>query len=212
VFLLGILCFIFYGPILTWLQHPYCHIQPHDCTFLATGPLDGLTLRIRIAFFGGIIAGSPVLFYQTFRFVMPGLKRNEKKYVVPFVGASLIFFLAGCGSAFFSFEHALEFLKSIGGKDLIFRLNPVNYLNLLTLMMLIFGLMFEFPVILVSLEVGNVITPKGLIKAWRWAIIAITIAAGVLTPSGDPFSMMVLMVPLIIFYFGAAGVGKLLGK
>jgi sec-independent protein translocase protein TatC len=209
VLLLGVFAFIDYNQILHWLQEPYCRVSKGDCRFLVTGPLDGLTLRIKIAFFGGLLLGSPVVFYEMWRFITPGLKRNEKKYALPFVAASVIFFAAGCVVAYFSFEHALQFLQSIGGHELQARYNPVSYLNLIILMMVIFGITFEFPVVLVSLEFAGIVTPNQLLRSWRWALIGITIVAGVFTPSGDPFSMLALMVPLIFFYFASIVVGKL---
>lgn len=212
IFVLGIFAFVDYGQILSWLQHPYCQIRPHHCTFLATGPLDGLTLRIKIAFFGGLLLASPVVFYEIWRFITPGLKRKEKKYVIPFVLSSVIFFLAGCTMAYFSFGHALHFLQAIGGKELVSNYRPNDYLSLIILMMSAFGLTFEFPVVLVSLELVGILTPAGLLKSWRWVIIAIAFAAALLTPSGDPFSMFALMLPLVVFYFAAIGIGKLAGK
>ena len=79
-------------------------------------------------------------------------------------------------------------------------------------MMFIFGVTFEFPVVLVALEMANVVTPTQLLHYWRYALIAITIAAAVFTPSGDPLSMLALALPLAVFYFIAIGVGKLLKK
>jgi len=79
-------------------------------------------------------------------------------------------------------------------------------------MMFIFGLMFLFPVVLVALELANIVKPAQLLRGWRYAVITITIASAVFTPSGDPLSMAALAVPLVIFYFLAIGVGKLLHK
>ena len=79
-------------------------------------------------------------------------------------------------------------------------------------MMVAFGATFEFPVILVALEFAGVVSPQTLLRHWRPAIIGITIGAAVLTPSGDPVSMFVMMIPLIFFYFGSIGIGKLAGK
>ena len=79
-------------------------------------------------------------------------------------------------------------------------------------MMIIFGLTFEFPVLLVSLELARIVTPSQLLGWWRWAVISITLAAAVFTPSGDPLSMLALAVPLVAFYFLAIGVGKLAGR
>ncbi len=215
VSLLGVVAFIFYPQILHFLQEPYCAARSaahKGCTFLVTAPLDGLNLRIKIGFFGGLLAASPVLFWQLWRFITPGLKPQERKYIIPFVSASLVFFIAGMTVAYFSFGHAIQFLESIGGKELLTEYNPNQYLTLFLLMMFIFGVTFEFPVVLVALEIVNIVTPKQLLHFWRYALIAITIASAVFTPSGDPLSMLALALPLTVFYFFAIGVGKLLKK
>lgn len=212
VFVFGVLAFIFYTQLLKVLQDPYCAAVPGHCKFLVTNPLDGLTLRVKIAFFGGFLAASPVILWQTWRFITPGLKAKERRYIVPFVVSSLAFFTAGVVIAYFSFGHAIRFLRAIGGSTLITEYNPNQYLTLFLLMMFIFGVTFLFPVVLVALELTNIVTPKQLLHVWRYTVIAITIAAAVFTPSGDPLSMCALAVPLIAFYFLAIGVGKLLHK
>ena len=208
----GVLGFIFYSHLLSVLQDPYCSAIPHHCKFLATNPLDGLNLRVKIAFFGGFLLSSPVILWQVWRFITPGLKAKERRYVVSFVGSSLLFFGAGVVVAYYSFGHAIKFLKAIGGHTLITEYNPNQYLTLFLLMMFIFGITFLFPVVLVALEMINFVTPAQLLRGWRYAIIAIVVAAAVFTPSGNPLSMCVLAVPLIVFYFGSIGVGKLLHK
>ena len=212
VLVFGILGFMFYPHILKILQNPYCSAVPGHCKFLVTNPLDGLTLRVKIAFFSGFIVSSPVILWQAWRFITPGLKARERRYIIPFVASSLVFFLTGMLLAYFSFAHAIQFLKSIGGSSLITEYNPNQYLTLFLLMMFIFGLTFLFPVVLVALELVNIVTPKQLLRGWRYAVIAITVASAVFTPSGDPLSMAALGVPLIVFYFLAIGVGKLLHK
>jgi sec-independent protein translocase protein TatC len=213
VFLLAAtIAFLGYNHILEWLREPYCRANHNDCTLYVTGPLDGLALRIKVAAFGGLVLASPVLLFELWRFITPGLKRNEKRYAVPFVAASIVLFLTGGALGYFSFEHALVFLAEIGGPSLHQIYNPNQYLSLIMWMMIIFGLTFEFPVILVALEMAHVVTPAQLLHAWRWAIIGITLAAAIFTPSGDPFSMLVLAVPLVAFYFLSIGIGKLAGR
>jgi sec-independent protein translocase protein TatC len=212
ILLFGTVAFIFYTHILHVLQEPYCRATPKHCRFLVTAPLDGLTLRIKIAFFGGFVISTPVLFWEAWRFVTPGLKAKERRYALPFVSASILFFCSGVVVAYFIFQRAISFLEAIGGHSLITEYNPNQYLGLFTLMMFIFCLTFEFPVVLVALELANVVTPNRLLKAWRYALIAITVFSAVITPSSDPFSMLALAVPLAVFYFMAIGVGKLLKK
>jgi len=208
----AILGFIFYPELLKIVQDPYCRAVPGHCKFLVTNPLDGLNLRVKIGLFGGFLVASPVILWQTWRFITPGLKAKEKRYIIPFVAASLIFFGAGVVLAYFSFTHAIQFLKDIGGHTLITEYNPNQYLTLFLLMMFIFGLAFLFPVLLVALELANIVTPRQLLHVWRYTVIGVTIFAAVFTPSGDPLSMCALAVPLIFFYFVAIGVGKLLHK
>ncbi|MHB2028823.1 MAG: twin-arginine translocase subunit TatC [Acidimicrobiales bacterium] len=208
----GILGFIFYSHLLSILQSPYCAAAPLHCKFLVTNPLDGLTLRVKIALFGGLFISSPVILWQSWRFITPGLKEKERRYILPFVLASLLFFFAGVVVAYFSFGQAIHWLKSIGGTTLITEYNPNQYLSLFLLMMFIFGLAFLFPVILVALELINIVTPAQLLRSWRYAVIIITVAAAVFTPSGDPLSMLALALPLVVFYFIAIAVGKLLHK
>jgi sec-independent protein translocase protein TatC len=210
--LVGVAAWIFYPQILHFLQEPYCRAAPRHCTFLVTNPLDGLTLRFKISVYGGLFFSSPVILYQAWRFITPGMKAKERKYAIPFVSAAFVFFGAGVVVAYFIFGQAIQWLQSIGGKALVSHYNPNQYLSLFLLTMLIFGITFLFPVILVALELAGIVSPSQLLHSWRYAMIFITVASAVFTPSGDPISMLVLAAPLVAFYFMAIGVGKLLKK
>ena len=205
----SVVAFFFYNDILSFLRDPYCRANHGHCELYVTGPLDGLSLRIKISFFGGLAIASPVILFELWRFITPGLKAKEKRYAIPFVIASLVLFFAGCAMAYFTFEHALVFLTNIGGSELQQIYNPNQYLSLILLMMFLFGATFEFPVILVALQMARVVSPAQLLSWWRWAIIGITLASALFTPSGDPLSMLALAIPLIVFYFVAILIGKL---
>ena len=148
-----------------FLQAPYCRINPgvepfgRNCQFYVTAPLDGLTLRVKMAAFGGLVLASPVILWQVWRFITPGLRANEKRYAIPFVFAAVALFLGGCAIAYLILPHALGFLKAVGGPSLKEIYNPNQYLSLILLMMVLFGLTFEFPVVLVALELARVVTP-----------------------------------------------------
>ena len=182
------------------------------CNLFVTSPLDGLSLRIKIALFGGLVLASPVILFQIWRFVTPGLKASERRYAIPFVLSAFVLFLLGAATAYLTLPHALGWLKSVGGPNLQAIYDPIPYLGLILLMMTIFGLTFEFPVVLVSLELAHVVTPARLLHSWRWAVIIIVVIAAVFTPSSDPFSMFALAIPLVAFYFISIGIGKLLGR
>jgi sec-independent protein translocase protein TatC len=207
----GLLAALFYNQLLTFLLDPYCRVH-NKCNLYVTAPLDGLTLRIKMAMFGGLILAAPVILWQLWRFITPGLNKNEKRYIVPFVVASVVLFVSGAVVAYLALPHALRFLDAVGGPHLSQLYNPNSYLNLVMVMMLVFGLTFEFPVLLVALQLANIVSSARLLSWWRWAIVGITVAAAVFTPSGDPFSMLVLAIPLVVFYFVAIGIGKLLGR
>jgi sec-independent protein translocase protein TatC len=211
----------FYNRMLSFLLHPYCQVAPAShgvaggtdrCGLYVTGPLDGLALRIKMAMFGGLLLASPVILWQLWRFITPGLRPTEKRYVVPFVVASIVLFLAGCAVTYEVLPHALRWLDSVGGPNLTAIYSPASYIGLVLLMMLIFGLCFEFPVLLVALQMAGVVSSRRLLAWWRWAIIVIVVAAAIFTPSSDPFSMLVLAIPLVVFYFAAIGIGRLLGR
>jgi sec-independent protein translocase protein TatC len=220
---------IAYEPILHFLIRPLCEangggtrlsgvtasntLGGKNCANLyVTSPLDGLSLRVKISVFGGLVLASPVILFQIWRFVTPGLQAREKKYAIPFVSAAFTLFLAGAATAYFTLPHALKFLRAVGGPDLQQIYDPIPYLGLILALMTLFGITFQFPVILVSLEMARVVTPARLLRSWRWAVILITVVAGVFTPSSDPFSMLALAVPLVAFYFISIGIGKLMGR
>jgi len=206
----GTAAFLAYPWILSFLRHPYCEVAPSHCAFYITGPLDGLGLRVKIAAYGGLVLSAPVLLWELWRFITPGLNPKEKRYAVPFVVASLSLFATGCLVAFVTFPHALKWLDSIGGPSLHQIFDPINYISLIVLLMVVFGITFQFPVLLVSLEVAGVLTARKLSSWRRWAIVLIVVVAGVITPSSDPFSMMALAIPLYIFYELSIVVGRII--
>jgi sec-independent protein translocase protein TatC len=205
--------FIVYPHILHFLQAPYCRVAgPRHCKLYVTGPLDGLSLRIKLATYGGLFLGSPIILWELWRFITPGLHSNEKRYAVPFVASSILLFVFGAYLAFVSFPHALQFLQNIGGPSLQQIYDPNKYLGLIVALMAVFGLTFEFPVILVSLELVGVLSPRKLASWRRWAIVLIVVFAAVITPSGDPFSMLALAVPMYIFYEVSILIGRFLRR
>ncbi len=204
--------FVIYPSILDFLKEPYCQASHGHCSLYVTGPLDGLSIRVKVAAYGGLFLAAPVLLWEFWRFVTPGLKPTEKRYAVPFVAASIVLFSFGCVVAYITFPHALSFLGSVGGPGLRQIYDPVKYLNLVMLLMAVFGIAFEFPVILVSLEAAGIVTWRQLSSWRRWAIILIVVAAGVFTPSSDPFSMLALAVPLYVFYELSILIGWLLKR
>jgi sec-independent protein translocase protein TatC len=207
----GVVGFVAYPQILHLLQEPYCQVA-RRCQLYVTGPLDGLSLRVKVAGYAALVLASPVILWQVWRFITPGLSRNEKRYAVPFVASSIALFGAGATLAFFVFPHALQFLGSVGGPSLHQIYTPSSYLGLILALMTVFGVTFEFPVVLVALELAGIVTPKALARWRRWAFVGVVTLAAVITPSGDPLSMLALAVPLYVFYEISIILGRLLRR
>jgi len=210
--------FFLYNGILSVLVHPYCRAQhlgagtPCTRVLLVTDPLEPFTLRMKIAGWAGLFFASPVVLWQLWRFVTPGLHPKEKRYAIPFIVASIALFSLGGLVAMVTFPQALHFLIYVGGSSLRSFFSPTKYLRLILLMIVAFGVAFEFPVVLVALEVAGVLTSAKL-RAWRrWAFLSIFVVAAVITPSADPISMFAMAIPMYIFYEGAIVVGKLLQR
>ena len=180
--------------------------------FIATDPLEPFATRLKISAYSAVVIAMPVLLWQIWRFVTPGLHDHEKRYVVPFVAAATTLFLLGAAIAYVTLNPALEFLVSIAGSSVEPFYTVDNYVTLIAYMMLAFGLGFEFPVLLVALQLAGVLTPRTLASWWRQAIVIITVVAAVITPSADPISMAALALPMVLFYGLAIVVGMFLTR
>ena len=140
------------------------------------------------------------------------LSKREKNYAVPFIASSVVLFSVGCYLAYWTLDKALEFLISWSGSDVTQAYQVTKYINLVVMMMLAFGVAFLSPVLLVFLQLVSVVTPKTLIKQWRYAVMGVFVASAAITPSGDPISMLALAIPLTILYLIAVLVGWLLTR
>jgi sec-independent protein translocase protein TatC len=217
------LIFIFWDPVLEFLRGPYdsfcraakegtCLVQDGQGKFLATDPLGPFLARTRVAGWGGVVLALPVVLWQIWRFVVPGLHAKEKKYAAPFVVASVVLFAFGSAIAYWLLSKSLQFLISWGGSGFQVAFTIDKYIRLLTLMMLAFGTGFLFPVLLVFLQLVGAVTPRTLLKYWRHATVAVILTAAVITPSGDLFSLFGLAVPMWIFYWASIGIGWLIRR
>ncbi|HBQ51845.1 MAG: twin-arginine translocase subunit TatC [Actinobacteria bacterium] len=203
----------FYDPVLQFLTRPYrqlCKDRPDfncDGSLFALGPLDGLAARMRIAGYGGLIVALPVILWQLWRFIVPALNKKEKQYTIPFIVSSVVLFATGGALAYWTLSKALEFLISWSGTEVNQAFQITKYVSLVILMILAFGVGFLTPLLIVFLQLVGVVTPKTLIKQWRIAIVAIFFVAAVITPSGDPITLMALGLPLTFLYFVAILIG-----
>ncbi len=211
----AVICWFLYPWISDILVHPYCRLQGaavDDCRLLQTEPLEGFTIRLKIAGYGGVALAMPVLLWQIWRFVTPGLYKHEKKWAYPFVFSAIVLFVLGAGLAFYSLTPALQFLIDVGGSGLEQQFRPAPYFELITYMMLAFGIGFEFPIVLIFLQLAGILTPDALRKVRRFAIVGIVVLVAVITPSGDPYTLTILSVPMYLFYEGSIVIGAFLTR
>ncbi|MEV5341086.1 twin-arginine translocase subunit TatC [Streptomyces sp. NPDC052676] len=176
------------------------------------GLLSPFTLALTVSLASGVVLSSPVWLYQLWAFVAPGLHRHEKKYSLAFVAAGFPLFVLGAYFAYWSLPKMasvmLEF--AIIGTDN--QLPLEDLLHLVMRMIVVFGLSFELPLLLVMLNFGGVLTGKRMAGWWRGMILGITLFAAIATPSTDPLSMLALAGPIWVMYFGATGISLLNDK
>lgn len=214
--LIGMVVIIaFYDQVLEFLKQPYVDLcnskDPGFCDpeVFITSPTEGLSTRIRVGMYGGIVAALPVILWQIWRFVVPALHAKEKKYAIPFVLSSVVLFCSGGTLAYITVGRALDFLIGWAGEDVNEIFTVSSYISLIGLMIFAFGIGFLLPVLFVFLQLVNVVSPRTLLKSWRYATIGMFVIAAVITPSGDPVTLMMLALPMLFLYFVAILIGWL---
>lgn len=175
-------------------------------------PGEGISTRVRVALYGGIVLALPVILWQVWKFVVPALHKNEKRYALGFVTSSCLLFVAGGYIAYSTLELALEFLISWSGVAVDQSFQVSKYVDLVVFMVVAFGVGFTSPVFLVFLQVLGVVRWNTLLRGWRYAIVTIFIIAAGITPSGDPPSLLALSLPMVVLYFVAILIGWLVQR
>jgi len=220
VTVLAVLGFFVSNQVLHWISGPYrtataAHItgcKPHGCDLITTDVLQPFIVRLKLAAYIGILLASPIVLWQIWRFVTPGLNERERKYAIPFVISAIALFLMGAVVAWITLPKALDFLIGIGGSNLDVKSTATSYITLVGLMFLAFGLSFEFPVLLVFLLLVNALKTSTLRKYRRHSIVGIVAFAAVITPSQDPYSLFLMAIPMYIFYELSIVIGRIMKR
>ncbi|MFD5282481.1 twin-arginine translocase subunit TatC [Streptomyces rubrogriseus] len=173
------------------------------------GLLGPFTLALKVSLTAGVVLASPVWLYQLWAFVAPGLHRNEKKYAYAFVATGAPLFLAGAYFAYAVLPTSAKVLIEFTPNDVDNLLPLDELLDLVTRMVVVFGLSFELPLLLVMLNFTGVLTGKRMLGWWRAMIMGITLFAAIATPSTDPLTMIMLAGPIWVLYFAAVTVSLL---
>lgn len=198
----AVVCWIFYGWIIDFLMDPYCKIISPDeeCKLYVRNPLEPFSVKLTVVGYGGIAAAMPVILWQLWRFIAPALYSHEKRYAVPFILSGVGLFFSGAGLAYWSIPRALDFLIGLGADNFEELFAPSEYIGFVVKMMVAFGIGFEFPIVLIFLQILGILDNKTLRAGRQYAIVGIVVMVAVITPSGDPFTLMVLSVPMYLFY------------
>ncbi|MEV5609908.1 twin-arginine translocase subunit TatC [Streptomyces sp. NPDC052225] len=173
------------------------------------GLITPFSLALKVSLMAGVIGASPIWLYQLWGFVAPGLHRHEKKYAYGFVATGVPLFLAGAFFAYETLPTMARVLLDFSPANIDNQLPLDELLDLITRMVIVFGLSFELPLLLVFLNLIGAVTGKRMLGWWRGMIIGITVFAAVATPSTDPLTMLALAAPIWILYFAATVFGLL---
>jgi len=219
ILIFSILGFVYYNQIITTLAEPVCDLKlaqssgSNNCgSLFISGVLGPLNLQVKVAFLTGVIVSAPFWLYQLWAFIAPALHRKERRKSVLFIIAATPFFTLGAALAYYILPIAIRVLFGFTPDSLNNLVRFDDYLSFVLRIILIFGLAFELPVFLVSLNLIGILSGRGILKPWRFAIFGITVFVAAFSPTADPLSMAALALPLIVFYFGAGGIALLVDK
>jgi sec-independent protein translocase protein TatC len=202
-------CFFFAKPIFRFLQQPILHYLPAGKKLVFLKVTDPFVLYMKVAALAGLFLVLPYVLFQVWRFIAPGLYRHEKRYSVPFIVFGSFFFLAGGVFAYYvAFPYAVQFLINVG-EDFEPAITGPSYLSFLLTVILGMSLMFELPVFLFALSSIGVVSPRSLLRNFRWAVLIIVVIAAVITPTPDAFTLSVFAVPTIALYLLGVGAAAL---
>jgi sec-independent protein translocase protein TatC len=201
--------FLLSRPVLALLRD---RLPEADRTLIFLAPADALTAQLKIAGFLGIAIAMPVILWQLWAFVAPGLTRRERRYVWPVIGAALILFVGGVLIGYLVIPYTLRFLLDFSEGVATPNLTIDGYIGFVTTMMLAFGLVLEFPIVLIGLSRVGILNYRRVASRRRWAILGIVLFAIILTPGGDPISPLILSGVMFILFEGSLLIIRLLGR
>lgn len=200
--------FVFWRPILDFLVHRAN--LPTNPIFLA--PTGAFMIGLKIAFVVGAVAAAPIIFWQVWWFVSPGLHDHEKRLVIPLIGATSFFFLLGIAFAMFALPLIMRVLTGFAPPDLKYLPDGNELLGFIFLISIAFGLVFELPVVLYTLGLLRIISSRWLYRHRAYWVVGLGILANFMTPGADPLTPLLVFVPLWFFWEGTALLLKLTGR
>jgi sec-independent protein translocase protein TatC len=203
-----------------FIRAPYCNLpaglryggNKNGCGLLITDVFGGVFIRLKVAFLAGAVLSAPLWLYQLWAFITPGLKRNEKRYGIGFVAVSTFLFAAGAVLAYISLSKGLQLLLGLAGQGVIVALTAQDYIGFVLSLLIAFGVSFEVPLIAIALNLVGVLPYTLLAKSRRWLFFLTLVFAAVITPTQDPFTMMLMAGPMILLFEGAIQIARVVDK
>jgi sec-independent protein translocase protein TatC len=216
-------CWVFRVKLLAWVVKPYerawMERLPGTPELQTLSPADVFVGYLQLSLVGGVILAAPIIFYQLWAFISPGLYSREKRYVVPFVFFSTSLFLSGVAFAYyvafpFTFGYFFSLLGQVSEAGTILTQRPTLefYLDFATRMLLAFGFVFELPLFISFLAIAGIVTPMQLLRFGRWAIILSFVVGAIATPGPEITSQLAVSGALVTLYFLSVGVAFVVGK
>jgi sec-independent protein translocase protein TatC len=206
------ICWGFAPAIFRWLQEPVIHLLPPGDKLAFTRLAAPFFLYMKVAVLAGVFAASPVVLWQLWRFISPGLYRRERMYAAPFIIFSTLFFVGG---GYFGyrvvFPMAAGFFLEMG-KDFQQVITIDDFFAIASKIILGMGLVFETPMLIFFLARLGIVTPQFLLRKFKYAVLIIFIIAAIITPTPDPVTQSALAVPMILLYLLGVGISMLFGK
>lgn len=204
-----IISFIFTNRLLQYLVQPVRE-SAVDARVIYTEPLGFIAPYFRVALLAGIAGAMPVVLYQIMAFVSPGLTPQEKRWVIPLVLGATVLFVIGCVFAFYTMlPPALRFLLGISPENIEAAITVKSYIDFVTRLMLVTGLIFELPLVVMGLAKLGLVRAQKLLSWWRYAVVGAFLIAAIVTPSIDPVTQTLLALPMIALYFLGIVLAKL---
>jgi sec-independent protein translocase protein TatC len=204
-----------------FIRAPYCGLDEDlryggddagGCGLLITDVFGGVFIRLKVAFLAGTVLSAPFWLYQLWAFITPGLKRKEKRYGVGFVAVSTVLFALGALLAYVSLSKGLELLLTLAGDGVVVALTAQDYIGFVLSLLVAFGVSFEVPLIAIALNLVGVLSHEVLARSRRWIFFLTIVFAAFVTPTQDPFTMLLMAGPMIVLFELAIQIARIVDK
>jgi sec-independent protein translocase protein TatC len=210
-----VLAWFFYEEVFAVIRAPFDAVveaaaaEGRDMTLAFTGVTDPFVMQLKVAGVTGILLATPVWLYQLWRFVTPGLHRHERRWALGFAVVATPMFLGGAAMAYWVMPQGLQILLGFTPENIENIVSVDRYLSFFLRMMLVFGLGFTLPLLVVGMNFAGVLSAQRLWSWWRWIVMGVMVFAAVATPTGDPFNLALLAAPMLLLMLLAGLVARL---